>query len=319
MGNQALKQVGMQARLPSIATYPHGAVIRHQGIALEAKHENLLYVSDSNASAVYVYSYPKAKLVGTLQVLTPGGMCGDSKGNVWITSFASNAVFEYAHGGSKAIAAVGLDDQAVFGCAIDPSTGSLAVASFCEDVNNVCEKPGSLFVFSNTKKAPQQYAVLSASVVYYCGYDATGNLFVDGYENPSGPAIFAELPKGGNGVQSIPLDRPLYSPGAIQWDGKHLAVGDVQAGNEITSSVHEVDVNEGKGTIVGTTNLHGTTQIGQFWIQGSTIVTPNTGFESADPSDVRLYSYPKGGIPQRIINSSNFQNPAGAVVSLAAK
>lgn len=69
-------------------------------MAPDAKTNDLLYVSDVGTNDVYVYSYPKLKLEGTLTgFATPDGECVDMAGNVFITNFGTQQIFEYAHGG----------------------------------------------------------------------------------------------------------------------------------------------------------------------------------------------------------------------------
>lgn len=95
-------------------------------MAPEAKSEDLLYVSTSGGVAVY--SYPAAVLVGTLSLLSPAGLCADNAGNVWITG--NQQIFEYAHGGSQPIATLDDSGYSSKGCAVDPTTGDLAVTNF---------------------------------------------------------------------------------------------------------------------------------------------------------------------------------------------
>jgi hypothetical protein len=277
-----------------------------------------MYIADTFESLVYLFTYPSGKLVGTIGGLSePGGMCADAKGDVWISNFTANEIQEYKHAGTQPIATLQLANQAVIGCSVDPTTGALAVDSFCHLLQTNCNSDGSVFIYSDIRKQPQQYGVLNAENVYFCGYDAKGDLFVDAYAGPTGPFLLGELPKGGSTVQSVSLNRPIYYPGGVQWDGKYLAVGDQEAGNEITSSVHQIEVKGSNGTIVGTTKLLGTGDVLQFWIQGKTIVTPNIGI--GQPNDARVFTYPAGGKPTTIFGTHSFQSPEGAVVSLAAK
>lgn len=284
----------------------------------EAKSQNLMYVSDAIEAQVYVFTYPGGKLVGSLSGFGgPAGMCADSKGNIWVTDGVRNSIYEFAHGGTTPIATLTQPSQDFVGCSVDQSSGALAVDSFCVLVNHICEQAGGAFVYTNTKSAPKEYGVLNAYNVYFCGYDASGNLFVDVYFEPRGPFELGELPKGGSSFSQVFLNRLIYFPGNVQWDGKHLAVGDQEAGNEITSSVHQVALKGNRGTVVGTTRLAGTADVVQFWIQGSSLIAPNLGVGSAN--DAPIFKYPAGGAPTRIVGSDLFQLPEGAAVSLASK
>ena len=60
--------------------------------------------------------------------------------------------------------------------------------------------------------------------VGYCDYDNKGNLFVDGLTD--GKFAFAEIPAGSTTFRNITLSQPIGSPGGVQWDWTHIAVGD---------------------------------------------------------------------------------------------
>lgn len=54
---------------------------------------------------------------------------------------------------------------------------------------------------------------------------AGGNLYVDGTDMHV-TFEMAKMAAGGDTFKSVTLDHGIVLPGAIQWDGKHLAVGD---------------------------------------------------------------------------------------------
>ena len=89
--------------------------------------------------SVFVFSYPGLSQVGTLKSLnySAQGECVDSAGDVFIaTSNASytGTIFEYAHGGSTPIAELS-DPGYPWGCAVDPTTGTLAVSNLSDASN----------------------------------------------------------------------------------------------------------------------------------------------------------------------------------------
>lgn len=97
----------------------------------EAKSETLLYVF--NVYTITVYSYPKGKLVGTLSDFEkPYGECVDKSGNVYITDSSFARIYEYAHGGTKPIHTLKDPEYQPYGCAVDPTTGDLAVANYSD-------------------------------------------------------------------------------------------------------------------------------------------------------------------------------------------
>ncbi|HEY1656424.1 MAG TPA: hypothetical protein VGF86_15080 [Candidatus Tumulicola sp.] len=274
-----------------------------------------MYITDFENNVVNVYSYPAGKLVGSIGGFEgPEGACADPSGNVWIADQDHFQIHEFAHGVTKPLTTLTLQNQLVDGCSVDPSSGALAVDSYCQVSAYSCIGNGSVFLYANITDQPKQYSVLNAANVYFSGFDSKGNLFVDAFETPgAGPFELAELQKGSSNFESISVDRHIYFPGGVQWDGTYLAVGDQQAGNELTSSVHQIAINGRTGTVVSTTKLQGVEDVVQFWIQGSTLVVPNIGLRAAD---ARLYKYPTGGSPTVI--ASGFGEPLGSAVSLAA-
>jgi hypothetical protein len=314
----AQPQVGSPA-LQALIFRAGPADARGSWMDAEAKQDDLLYATDYLDNQVEVLSYPKGKLVGTLSISTPEGECTDAKGNVWISSthpseYTSQFV-EFAHGATQPAATITLQDEYLLDCSVDPTSGALAITSFCHIQGGFCQA-SDVFVFPDVKLHPKKYearAVLD-SRPYYCGYDSKGNLFLDA-QNARGEFLLAEFRKGRKTAQSIQLNREVYYPGGVLWAGDYLAVGDQEAGGKYTSSVHQVAIDGAHGKVVSTTRLQGSGDAAQFWIQGSRVVVPNIGY--GGPTDVRSYAYPVGGSPT--ILASQIQSPIGVVVSLAAK
>ena len=184
----------------------------------EAKSEDLLYIS--NVYTVTVYSYPQGKLVGTLKhFYLPGGECSDRSGHIFIVD--GGLIYEYAHGGKKPIDTLSTSPLGGQGCASDPTTGNLAVALDYGD------SYGYLAVYSQAKGTPILYS--NGKMLFnFCGYDDSGNLYADGIFEGVGLG-FVELSKGGSSLVNLTLDQSLEAAGAVQWDGKYLAIGDDEA------------------------------------------------------------------------------------------
>jgi hypothetical protein len=194
----------------------------------EAKNNDLLYVSTFNGSAlqVDVYSWPRAKPVGTLSGVA-GSMCPDSDGNIWITNFDSDTIVGYAHGGTTPIATLKIPRELHLGvssCAIDPTSGNLAVGT-----NPASGTIASVLVYAGARGRPKIYHVL-LETSSLCTYDNDGNLFVYGYAY--GPSWFRlssvlELQKGATSFRGIsfPPARLGYEPRSLQWDGRYLVIG----------------------------------------------------------------------------------------------
>jgi hypothetical protein len=268
-----------------------------------ATSQDLLYVSDTGTSEVYVYSYPSDKLVGTLKDFRdPGGECVDKSGNVFITNTGDDAILEFAHGGTRPIATLSDPGYFPFGCSIDPNSGNLAVA------NNSASSgsgQGNVVVYTHAKGKPKgDYTDPNITQMLLCGYDDKGNLFVDGFTKDNGFA-FAELRSGGTTLTNITLNQSIASPGGVQWDGKYVAVGD-----QSTNVVYQFSISGKKGTKAGSTALTGAAEVVQFWIAGSKLIGPD-----ADGADVGIWKYPAGGSTLKTI--TGLYVPLGATLSEA--
>lgn len=271
----------------------------------DAKGKALLYVSDQGTMDVYVYSYPKGKLEGTLTGFDePSGECSDKKGNVFIINGFAQQILEYAHGGTSPIETLSDSGEFPSGCSVDSVTGNLAVTNYCSGTSG-CSGTGGLYVYIHAKGSPKKYSDSGISNAYFCGYDNNGNLFVDGALNSA--FAFAELPAGKRKFTSITLDQSIEGPGNVQWDGTDLAVADTSAG-----IIYQFVISGTSGTKVGSTTLEGSSYVTQFWIQGSTVIGPN--YLGSKVGNVEFWKYPAGGNPTKTI--SGLSIPVAATVSI---
>jgi hypothetical protein len=300
-GSQA--PIGVPGAMPqsrAIATHPE----RGGSWTLpDAKSEDLLYVSDQQRAVVYVLTYPAGKPVGKLTgFYDPVGECVDKGGDVFIVneSDGGGSILEYAHGGSSPIATLS-DDYSPLGCAVDQKTGNLAVSN---------GEPGGVSIYANAQGIPTVYTDSNLGAAEFCGYDDRGNLFVDGHSGLQ--FTLAELPSGRSTFTKITIDKSLQAPGAVQWDGKDLVIGDAA-----NNAVYFVQVSGSVGTVVGTTQLTGIEHKhlrGQFWIQRTMIVAPFG--TSAYTNSVGVWSFPAGS-PIALLNRRRPNQLFGVTVSLA--
>jgi hypothetical protein len=296
IGRRSVDLVPGGASRTGIAT-PAKTDLSPSWMAAEAKNEDLLYIS--NAWTVTVYSYPKGKLVGKLgHFYRPLGECVDQAGNVFVANGTAQ-VFEYAHGGKKRIATLTMSGYQPESCAVDPTTGNLAVTW---DQN---ESQGYVAIYQDAKGTPTLYG--NGNMLFnFCGYDNAGNLFIDG-EAPHYFA-FAELPKGSSTLENITLDQNIEHAGAVQWDGKYMAVGD-----DATQTIYQFTISGSSGTLKGTTSLGNAQSVYQWWIDGGKVV----GSDDL-PSTVWYWHYPDGGAAIKAI-TKGVGAPVGATISKAKK
>jgi hypothetical protein len=284
-------------------------------MASDSGKQNLLYVSDLTSSEVYVYSYPGRKLEGTLSVPEPVGLCVDKSGDVFVTSRIGEEILEYAHGGSQPIATINDAGYAPLDCSVDPSTGDLVVANFCEVSGSWCVGPGNVDIYKNASGTPVGITDTAIPFFYDCSHDSQGNLFAAGNANKNESGFqLAELKNGETTFDNISLNRVVFWPAGVLWDGKFVVVADGDAGGKGLSSIHQVDVKGAHGTIVSTAHLAKAGEIAHFWIQGSTLIAPDNLQAS---SNVLFYSYPKERQPTAVITGFYSGVLDGATVSLA--
>jgi hypothetical protein len=270
----------------------------------DAKKKDLLYITDSfpyGSNDVFVYSYPKGKLVGKITGFNePSGECVDKAGDVFVTNFGASQILEYAHGGTSPINTLNDSGYYPLGCSIDPTSGNLAVTNRL----STSFTSGNVVIYPNASGTPVTFTAPNFYYYEYCGYDNLGNLYIDG--TTKGSALeYAELGSGSSSFSSLTLNQKIGFPGAVQWDGSHLAIGDQSA-----AVIYEFSISGSVGTKVGSTPLTGSKDVVQFWIQGKRVVGPDAGLK-----DVGYYKYPAGGSPTKTI--TGLGEPVGATVSRA--
>lgn len=278
-----------------------------------ARSRDLLYISDIGTDDVYAFAYPKGKLMGTLSGFQePAGLCVDKTGNIWITDAAAEEIFEYAHGGTTPIATLNESGQEPFACAIDPTTGNLAVSNAATESGG----NGSVAVYANATGTPTDYTNSIMTKMAFLGYDNHGNLFVDG-GNPSGAFEFAELASGGYSLTNVVLDQSFEAAGGVAWDGKYVAVGDSLLGD-----VYQFNITASGATEVGATDLADGAWVEQFTIpprkgsrkvlkQGNRLIGPAVAEEH-----VGFWDYPSG---EEIRTITKVDRPLGSALSPSQK
>lgn len=259
-----------------------------------AKAQALLYISDLGANSVDIYTYPAGVASGKLTGFgSVAGLCSNKAGDVFVVDEAG-PVQVFAHGGTSPIRKL-TTSGAPYGCAVDPATGNLAVTNLSS------VDYGTVAIYTKAMGTGKKYTDASFSASYFCGFDNSGNLFIDGGARTAN-FILAELPKGYKGFKPIKFTKTVESPGGVQFDGKDFAVGDKGAGLIYRTTE--------AGGVVQTITLDSGTDVEQFWIDGTTLIGPN----AASPGVVPFWHYPAGGKPSKTM--SGFYYPIGATVSV---
>lgn len=288
---------------------PHTAALREDSVVLpEAASSDLLYIT--NYSTVAIYSYPQAKHVGTLKgFVSTSAECTDSDGNVYITNEKPVAIYEYQHGKTKRSKTFLVKHGGADGCAIDPTSGDLAVSGNGSTVTIF--KPGG-----------KQYRVNDPGMFYnyYCTYDTKGDLFVDGLANATGQTRLAELRRGSKTFAAISSDVPLALTNNIQWVGSYLtALYYVHGrGKKYTPFLAQLSVKQSEARKVAASPLGGAAYaILQYYVSGDTVFAPNWYYPHGhEKKNILVYKYPSGGTP--ISSLSKVADPRGVVLSPAS-
>jgi hypothetical protein len=282
----------------AVATHAQGG---RSWMLPEVKNHTLLYVATGDN--VYVLSYPDGKLIGSLNV-TGNNLCSDTHGNVFIPT-GGYAILEYAHGGLYPIQTLHGGDIPL-GCAVDPTSGNLAVTQEASGA-------GEVAIFPNAKEPATWYRDPDIYTYGLCGYDDRGNLFVDG----NGTANFiAELPKGGSTFANYALDSGFDVFGGIQWDGQHITLT-----NPSTDQIYTLKFGKAAFKVIRTTQVDGwqNSYSGhwpyvQTWLQRGTFIA-----QAGKLADLGLWRYPAGGNAGKILRpfKSGDVNINGVAVSVA--
>jgi len=289
--------------VPSVFAFSRAA---RSGMAPGAKKVGtLLYVSDAATNSVYVYAYPAGRPEGTLSgFVGPSGLCSNAAGDVFVLSGGSATVGVYAHGAGsrlRTLTAPGYPS----GCSVDPVTGNLAVSTS----GGHCAS--CVAVFARARGTPAVYRPHDRSGVAGCAYDNKGALYCDAYFNDGLDTKFFSLLVGHSKLKAIDVRHGLrLQGGALQWDGKDLAMG-VGGGGTIC----RIRIFGAKGRVVGFTRLVKNGLIPRFWLTstgaGMRVIAPTYGSGEAE---VGYWNYPAGGSPTKTI-TGEFSQPQGVTLS----
>lgn len=248
------------------------------------------YFTTSNEALEY--NYPKSESpIGEITGLSgPGGECTKGAKTFWITE--NEQVAEFKAGGTTPIATHNTGGS---GCAVDPTTGDLAVTTLSGD-GVVIYKPGS-----NSGRTVSSGLIET----YFDGYDGAGNLYVDGF-NQSDESALAELPHGKRKFKALTLSNSVEFPGAVQYDGTYITVNDQEAHN-----IYGYTCSGTSCTLEQTVSLSGSSDCVQTWIAQPYVYCPDAGL-----GEGLVYKYPAGGSP--VATLTGLYLPLGAV-SLRAR
>lgn len=311
---------GSQPPIGAPALMPQSrAIAQHTAGEIQGrtKRGTLLYVA-TNQNLAYVIAYPGGTLAQTLMYSRyggGGGVCSDARGNVFITAYvgspsAGGYVFEFAHGGKTPIATLADGTYWPGACAIDPTTGNLAVAN---DASANCGYGGNVAVYSGAQGAATFYTDSSFECIRDAAYDNHGNLFVGG-KAPGSTQLYqlAELAIGSSTLTNVALDEAITCVtecvNGLQWDGRHLAITkpsciskcyEAQPLRAKSPIIYQVSVTGSTGNVLGSTKFQGK------WASQSSgdvsLIKGNEIVMQYHPQSLAIWKYPGGGKMNRTL------------------
>ncbi len=281
----------------------------------------LLFVSDVGTNDVDIFTIPGMQLEGVLTGFSePQGECSDASGNVWITNTGADEILQYSHTGSL-LAALSDPTGYATGCAVDPTTGNLAVTNY----TNFSSGPGEVLIYPHATGSPSHITNPSQYSYYFIGYDDSGNLCFDGRDANEHYILSCAATTGGGGVKTVSLrGGTLYFPGLVQYDRLpgRWALGDQFCGDVQTSCVYTASISGGNGIITAKTNLknYSGRRICDM-VQGVIAASGPRYIAGGDyescaraNTSVERWAFPAGGTPTNY-NDTVMTEPLGAAIS----
>jgi hypothetical protein len=274
-----------------------------------AAAKSLLYVSDAGTFDVYVYTFPELKPAGKLTGFDePQGECSDKSGDVWITNTVSQQILEFAHGGTHAIRTLNDPTGYPGGCAVDTSTGDLAVTNIFDNSG-----AGEVLVYRGGRGTPSPYSNPAVTYYYFDSYDAAGNLYVSG-STGRGAYVLSLLAHGRHAMTSLSLrGGTIHFPGSVQWLATALVLGDQECDGKKGACFYEATVRGTLAKITRKTALTGSCDVAQAWIQGGRLSAADYNDCRRSRSGAYLWKYPGGGTAIRSV--TGLMRPIGATIS----
>ena len=281
-----------------------GAVARFEGlrpraswVLPEARSQNLLYVS-GNAAYVYIFSFPKGKLVGTLTGFQEvAGVCADAAGNVWVANSADFDLIEYAHGGTSPIATLSDYESYPFSCSVNRQNADLAVSNIFSIKQG---EVGSIVVYPSATGTPRLYTDSKVPECYFVAYGPEGKIYFDGTGYGSNFEM-ARLYRG-RFTPIVISGATITSPGSVQYAEGSLTIGGADsAGDAIIYRITD------QGVVTGETTLAGRFSCTSYEIWKTYAIC------ASGDGNVPIYKYPAGGSPIETVGA--FTNPFQVVIS----
>jgi hypothetical protein len=303
--------IGAPGAMPQTSALAAHADRGKSWILKRATAGDLLYVSSKRRAEVDILSYPQGKSVGELPIY-PGtitGLCSDATGNVWVATSVEGQItmYQYAHGGTSPIATLNVAGDVSQDCAVDPSSGDLAVAHDAYFVS----------VFPNASGSPETFNDDPIGIITSLVYDEYSDLLLYGYGNKESSEEVGLLRSGSTSFTNFTFNEKARPLTFALWKGNYLLLSGIHKakGTSSPETMWTVSVQASGLKVAGTTILdsRGDDGFGQYaCIVGSTLVQSDRNGRF-----VNLYDYATGGKPKRTIANVGGGVPTVVAISVA--
>jgi len=272
-----------------------------------------VFVSDYLNGVVNIYNTAGKQLGQITGFSGPQGLATDLKGNLYVADTNNSRIQVYAPPYKKAPKT--LADPGYFPAGVAVVT--IGTTTYV-GVSNICSAPscgqGGFIVYKNGKS---KGAFQSSNInrVYFCGFDAKGNLYADGQDS-SGNGVYGVVPGATKNKTTYNLDtlgNSIVFPGGVEVTTKGKIAIDDQSG----AAIYTYNAPKGGtfGTPIATTPLTGA---------GDTVtyafMSNDKDVWTADALNAASFefAYPAGGSPVKTISVTGGE-PIGVAVVPAQK
>ena len=269
----------------------------------KSKSKNYEYVISFYGSYASIFDYPKSDaMIGQIAGAVGQGctnvLYGYGKKIFWNPGRLSIGGIQEYQVPKKLLRTLPLPYTVTSSCAMNTS-GDLAVGVL---LGNSYGPGGQVVIFKNATGSGKVYTT-PLDREYFDGYDASGNLFADGFTASYAYGL-VELPKGSSKFVTVKTSNSPNFPGSVQWDGTYLSVFDQGTGEE-----YQYDVSGTTATLKNTVQLTGSGDCAQTWIVKGLVYCGDAGNNNGS-----VYKYPAGGTAMATFTGT-FDLPLGVVAA----
>jgi hypothetical protein len=286
---------GAMPQSPEIATH---AARGGSWMRREAARSDLLYVAQPQYGTVAIFSFPQGQPVGELAgFYGAANLCSDKHGDVWIMNpqyeSYETALYEYPHGGTTPISTLTDAVGAGQACAVDPTTGNLAVA------NTFYDYRANVVVYPNASGSATEYSTYEVDLPRSATYDSEGDLFIAG-QVKNYDAGTDWMPKGASSFEQFkptPYTRPHRG---AEWGDDQLTE---MAQFDL---IHRYAIHHGKAHYLGGMTLN-ESSVANFIVYKKYLI--------AAGDEIYVFGFPAGGNPIETITDYDADGIALSVSS----